>query len=160
MFHFHKAGLYGVLANLFAIPLTTFVIMPLEALALLFDIVGLGAPLWFLTGLALDGLLWIAHAVAASRGAVAMLAAMPGWALASIVVGGLWLCLWTTRPRLLANDYDVLRGVARAGFGLALLPEYQCIEDVEAGRLARALVGWSAREIRDYTAGKFGRLED
>lgn len=52
-----------------------------------------------------------------------------------------------TRPRLLSNDYDVLRGVARAGFGLALLPEFQCIEDVEAGRLARALVGWSAREI-------------
>lgn len=101
LFHFHKAGLYGVLANLFAIPLTTFVIMPLEALALLFDIVGLGAPLWFLTGLSLDGLLWIAHAVAASRGAVAMLAAMPGWALASMVLGGLWLCLWTTRPRLL-----------------------------------------------------------
>lgn len=52
-----------------------------------------------------------------------------------------------TRPRLLSNDYDVLRGVARAGFGLALLPEYQCIEDVEAGRLSRALAGWSAREI-------------
>jgi DNA-binding transcriptional LysR family regulator len=51
------------------------------------------------------------------------------------------------RPRLLSNDYDVLRGVARAGFGLALLPEYQCIEDVAAGRLARALEGWSAREI-------------
>jgi len=52
-----------------------------------------------------------------------------------------------TRPRLLANDYDVLRGVARAGFGLALLPEYHCIEDVESGRLVRALAGWSAREI-------------
>ena len=35
LFHFHKAGLYGALANVVAIPLTTFVIMPLEALALL-----------------------------------------------------------------------------------------------------------------------------
>ena len=51
------------------------------------------------------------------------------------------------RPRLVANDYDVLRGVARAGFGLALLPEYQCLEDVAAGRLTRVLEGWSAREI-------------
>ena len=34
LFHFHKAGLYGALANVVAIPLTTFVIMPLEALAL------------------------------------------------------------------------------------------------------------------------------
>src|SRR3546814_14407217 len=28
LFHFHKAGLYGALANVVAIPLTTFVIMP------------------------------------------------------------------------------------------------------------------------------------
>jgi competence protein ComEC len=31
LFHFHRAGLYGVGANIIAIPLTTFVIMPLEA---------------------------------------------------------------------------------------------------------------------------------
>ena len=35
LYHFHKSGLYGALANIVAIPLTTFVIMPLEALALL-----------------------------------------------------------------------------------------------------------------------------
>ena len=54
LFHFHQAGLYGALANVVAIPLTTFVIMPLEALALLFDLVGLGAPFWWLTGQALS----------------------------------------------------------------------------------------------------------
>jgi competence protein ComEC len=43
----------------------------------------------------------IAHGVAGARGAVATLAQMPGWAFALMVVGGLWLCLWTTRPRLL-----------------------------------------------------------
>jgi competence protein ComEC len=46
LFHFHKAGLYGALANVVAIPMTTFVIMPLEASALLFDIVGMGWPFW------------------------------------------------------------------------------------------------------------------
>ena len=44
LFHFHRSGLYGVGANIIAIPLTTFVIMPLEAGALLFDIAGLGRP--------------------------------------------------------------------------------------------------------------------
>ena len=39
LFHFHKTGLYGALANVIAIPLTTFVILPLEAIALLFDMV-------------------------------------------------------------------------------------------------------------------------
>ena len=45
LFHFHRAGLYGVAANIVAIPLTTFVIMPLEAGALLLDAVGWGKPL-------------------------------------------------------------------------------------------------------------------
>jgi len=101
LFHFHRAGLYGVAANLAAIPLTTFVIMPLEVGALLLDAVGLGTPLWWLTGRAIDALLWIAHTVAGAQGAVAMLAAIPRWTFAAIVFGGLWLCLWTTRARLL-----------------------------------------------------------
>jgi competence protein ComEC len=44
LYHFHRAGLYGSLANMIAIPLTTFVIMPVEMLALLFDTMGLGEP--------------------------------------------------------------------------------------------------------------------
>lgn len=44
VYHFHKSGIYGALANLVAIPLTTFVVMPLEALALFLDLFGLGAP--------------------------------------------------------------------------------------------------------------------
>ncbi len=101
LYHFHKAGLYGVAANLIAIPLTTFVIMPLEAGALILDIAGAGAPLWWLAGHALEFLLWVAHSVANARGAVATLASMPVMAFALMVLGGLWLCLWTSRPRLL-----------------------------------------------------------
>jgi competence protein ComEC len=100
LFHFHKAGLYGVAANLAAIPLTTFVIMPLEAGALLLDLAGLGAPLWWLTGIALEALLWVAHTVADTSGAVATLASMPLWAFGLMIFGGLWLCLWTTPVRL------------------------------------------------------------
>jgi competence protein ComEC len=99
LFHFHKAGLYGALANVVAIPLTTFVIMPLEALALLFDLVGLGAPFWWLTGQALSFLLWLARAAAAAPGAVALLPAMAPAAFALMVAGGLWICLWRTRWR-------------------------------------------------------------
>ncbi|HEU5285677.1 MAG TPA: ComEC/Rec2 family competence protein [Sphingomicrobium sp.] len=99
LYHFHKSGLYGVAANIVAIPLTTFVIMPLEAGALLLDIVGLGPPLWWLAGLSLDALLGLAHFVAESRGAVVMMAAMPPWALGTMIAGGLWLFLWTSRPR-------------------------------------------------------------
>lgn len=99
LYHFHRAGLYGVAANIVAIPLTTFVIMPLEAGALFLDTVGLGAPLWSATGFAIDLLLGMAHAVANASGAVAMLPAMPRSAFGLMVLGGLWLCLWTTRAR-------------------------------------------------------------
>jgi DNA-binding transcriptional LysR family regulator len=53
----------------------------------------------------------------------------------------------TVRPRLVSNDYEILRAVARTGLGLALLPEYLCLDDVAAGHLVRALDTWAAREI-------------
>jgi competence protein ComEC len=100
LFHFHKAGFYGALANVVAIPLTTFVIMPLEALALLLDVAGLGAPFWWLAGIALKFLLALAHAVAAAPGAVATMPTMPRAAFGLIIAGGLWLALWRTRWRM------------------------------------------------------------
>ena len=99
VFHFHKAGLYGAAANIVAIPLTTFVVMPLEAAALLADTVGLGPPVWWLTDLALRLLLVIAHRVAALPGSGIALPAMSAAAFALIVGGGLWLMLWRTRVR-------------------------------------------------------------
>ncbi len=99
LYHFHKAGFYGALANVFAIPLTTFIIMPLEALALLFDLAELGAPFWWLSGQALSLLLGLAHAVAETPGAVALLPTMPVTAFALMVAGGLWICLWKTKWR-------------------------------------------------------------
>ena len=101
LYHFHKAGLYGALANIVAIPLTTFVIMPLEALALLMDVAGLGAPIWWLCDLALASLLSLAHFVSSRPGAVTLLPTMPIGAFAITVIGGIWLCLWRDRWRLL-----------------------------------------------------------
>lgn len=99
LYHFHTAGLYGALANIVAIPLTTFVTMPLEALALLLDVAGLGAPAWWAVDRSLALLLWLAHAVASAPGSVAALPAMPDGAFALMVLGGLWIALWRTAWR-------------------------------------------------------------
>jgi competence protein ComEC len=99
VFHFHKAGLYGALANIVAIPLTTFVVMPLEAAALAFDPLGLGTPLWWLTGQALRRLLWLANTVASAPGAVTALPAMSRGAFGVMIAGGVWVALWRTRAR-------------------------------------------------------------
>ncbi|MEH3101149.1 ComEC/Rec2 family competence protein [Sphingomonas adhaesiva] len=98
-YHFHKAGLFGALANIVAIPLTTFVVMPAEAIALLLDVIGLGWPAWRVTGAATDLLLWIARTVAALPGAVTALPQMPSAAFGLMVAGGLWIALWRTRWR-------------------------------------------------------------
>jgi len=101
IYHFHRAGFYGALANIVAIPLTTFVIMPLEALALAADLVGVGAPFWWLAGKGLLFLLWIARTVSALPGAVTALPSMPMGAFLLMVAGGLWVALWRTRARRL-----------------------------------------------------------
>ncbi len=51
------------------------------------------------------------------------------------------------RPRLVVNDYQVLHEVARAGFGVALLPEHLCADDLREGRLDVVLPSWSAPEV-------------
>jgi competence protein ComEC len=100
LFHFHRAGMYGALANVVAIPLVTFVSMPFIALGLLLDIVGLGAPAWWVVEQSLDLLLWIAHITAAQTGAVQLMPQISGLAVALFAIGGLWLGLWRGRVRL------------------------------------------------------------
>ena len=99
LYHFHRSGLYGAFANIVAIPLTTFVVMPLEAAALLLDLVGLGAPFWWAVGKALHFLLVLAHRVADAPGAMAMLPTMRDAAYGLMLAGGLWMALWRTRWR-------------------------------------------------------------
>jgi competence protein ComEC len=164
LYHFHKAGFYGALANVIAIPLTTFVVMPLEALALLFDVVGLGAPLWWLTGLALNFLLGLAHAVADAPGAVANLPTMPRGAFGLMVAGGLWLALWRTRWRRLG----LVPVVAGAVWALATpAPDLIVTGDgkhlalrTSTGKLAilRSRAGDYVRDMLTETAGEKGEL--
>ncbi|AKM07354.1 ComEC/Rec2 family competence protein [Pelagerythrobacter marensis] len=101
LFHFHRAGVYGALANMVAIPLVTFASMPLIALALALDTVGAGAPAWWLAGKSLDLLLAIAHFTAGQPGAVKLAPQMGLGTMALFIAGGLWLALWRGRARLL-----------------------------------------------------------
>lgn len=101
LFHFHRAGVYGAFANVVAIPLVTFITMPLIAIALLLDLVGLGAPVWWLVGQSLELLLAIAHWTAAQPGAVKLMPLMGGITFAMFIAGGLWLALWKGQRRLL-----------------------------------------------------------
>ncbi|HWT41050.1 MAG TPA: ComEC/Rec2 family competence protein, partial [Sphingopyxis sp.] len=144
LFHFHKAGLYGALANVVAIPLTTFVIMPAEALALLCDGVGLGAPFWWVAEQALQLLLGLAHGVADAPGAVAMLPSFPPWGFALAIFGGLWILLWQTRWRR-AGALPLVIGVA----ALVVQPRPDLLVTGDGRHIAAALPGGGYALLRD-----------
>jgi competence protein ComEC len=114
LFHFHRAGLYGALANLIAIPLTTFVAMPAIALALTLDIVGLGAPAWWLAGKSLGLLLAVAHGTTALPGSVTLLPSLGTGRFVIFVAAMLWLGLWRGKTRLLALIPALLAAVSMA----------------------------------------------
>jgi competence protein ComEC len=99
LFHFHRTGVYGALANVLAIPLTTFFIMPAQALALIFDVAGLGGPFWWLAGQGISAILALAHYVSGLPGAVSMLPSMPLWSYLAMIAGALVLGLLKSKVR-------------------------------------------------------------
>ncbi|MGE3693073.1 MAG: ComEC/Rec2 family competence protein [Novosphingobium sp.] len=119
-FHFHRAGIFGALANVIAIPLTTFVSMPLIAIALFLDIAGMGGSAWWLAGKSLELLLAIAHWVAAQPGAVNHLPAIGATPFILFAAGALWLALWRGRVRLWGL---APAGIAALGMAVARPPD-------------------------------------
>jgi len=101
MFHFYRTEVYGAFANVVAIPLVTFLSMPLIALALLMDTVGAGAPAWWLAGKSLELMLGIARWTSSQPGVVTLMPEIGGVLFALFVGGGLWHGLWKGRVRLL-----------------------------------------------------------
>jgi competence protein ComEC len=97
LFHFGRGGLYGIGANLIAIPFTSFVVLPALMLALFAEALGL-AWLWPLAGWAMQQLIDLADTTAALPGAV-FTAVVPAPAFALGIAGGLWLALWQSRLR-------------------------------------------------------------
>jgi DNA-binding transcriptional LysR family regulator len=54
------------------------------------------------------------------------------------------------RPRLSCSDPAMLRAVAIAGLGVALMPEPFCRSSLQAGQLKHVLPGWHSREYTIY----------
>jgi len=99
MAHFGRTGFYGVLANIVAIPFTSFVVIPAAAFALLLDPLGIAAPAYAVLRWSLDFLILLANTVASWPGAVSRVPSMPVAAFAGFVGGGLWLVLWQESRR-------------------------------------------------------------
>lgn len=113
-FHFNTSQQYAVLANLIAVPVCNIIVMPAALATLIAMPFGLEAlPLWVMEK-GIRVIVWCAYSVAQLPGAVASIPAFSEVAMGLMLLGGLWLCLWRTRWRLL--------GIGIFAAGLALAP--------------------------------------
>lgn len=113
-YHFHQSQQYAVLANLIAIPVCNFVVMPAALAALILMPFGLEVLPLAVMGKGIEAMTWCATLVAGLPGAVGRIPAIPASSFALLVLGGLWLALWQARWRLF--------GIAMALAGVLLAP--------------------------------------
>ncbi len=115
LYHFNREGLYGMFANLVAIPWSELVVMPALMLTLAMDALGWAAPAAWVLKHSIAALVGLAGFVAHWPGAVMRVPTMPFSAYAAFIAGGLWLCLWTGRARLWGLAPVLLGAVLAAG---------------------------------------------
>ncbi|MBI3418973.1 MAG: ComEC/Rec2 family competence protein [Proteobacteria bacterium] len=126
LYYFQQVNWYGVLTNLIAVPLSSFIIMPAGVVAVLLMPFGWEAgPLWVMR----EGIHWMlksAEWVATFPGSVTYHPAMDFGFLLAVTAGGLWLCLWQNRWRFLSA---VPLLVGTLGFLFTIRPDVLIAED-------------------------------
>lgn len=112
--HFGRITQFGLVANLAAIPIASFWIMPWGVLAVALMPFGLEEVALVPMAWGIEWVVLVAKTVAGWPGAVAAIPVLPQAGLVAISVGGLWLCLWQGRVRLF--------GCLGIVMGLGLIP--------------------------------------
>lgn len=170
LYHFGRIAHFSLAANLLAVPLTAFWIMPWAVIAMALMPFGLEGLALAPMGWGIDLVIGVATRVAGWPGAVSLTPAMPVFGLVLTALGGLWLCLWTRRwryaglagiaagllsiglqspPDILVSADGALMGV-RAGDGDLVLSSTR-----RAKRTARSWLSQSGQGApRDWTTGE------
>ncbi|WP_337269764.1 ComEC/Rec2 family competence protein [Oryzifoliimicrobium ureilyticus] len=98
--HFHRLTAYGLPANLMAMPIISFIVMPFGTAAMMLMPFGLDGWLWPIVGFGLELVIEIAKWVS-SWGGTMDIGRMPSWYFATAVLGFLIFTLTRTRLRLI-----------------------------------------------------------
>ncbi len=101
IYHFGQYSAYGIISNMIAIPITTFIVMPMGMLSLILMTLGLELPALTVMGWGIDIVMWCAKIVSSLPYSQFLIPAIPKWALILSVVSGLWLVIWQTKTRYL-----------------------------------------------------------
>ena len=107
-FHFHRIAPYGLLANLLAVPLTTFWILPWEIIAVL-ELATLRST-WSLIPLSwgIRVLLGIAEKVSEFPSALILIPKPPTFVPIMAIAAGLWICIWRKKWKWAGVPFFVL----------------------------------------------------
>ncbi len=98
-FHFHQIALLSVFANLVAVPVFAFWVMPALVVGLLLAPVGGETLIWPVAGIGVEVILTVAYALGSVDGAVGRVGPVPFWGIGCAAVGGLWWAIWQERWR-------------------------------------------------------------
>jgi competence protein ComEC len=126
--YFHRLATYGLAANLAAMPVVSFIVMPFGMAAMLLMPFGLDGPFWKVTGEGLELVIVIAKTVAGWGGDI-MFGRQPGWLMPTFIVGFLIMSILRTRLRHLGLLL-LLSSVGVAAFGSGVpKPDLMISED-------------------------------
>lgn len=151
VYTFHKFTLTAVLTNLIAIPLVSFVIMPLLVLFLLSTLFSLEGLVSVALGFSIDLMINLAASISTWSASLIQVPAMPLSALLMATSGMLWLSLWTSKVRRWGS---IPLGLSLALFCWAKPPDLYINEE-------GTLVAWHGSDGKGYVntlqAGRFAR---
>lgn len=147
--HFQQMSNYGLLANMIAVPITSFWVMPWGVAIYL--LMPLGLEGWAVTamGWGVEGIIWTAHWVADMPGAAIHLPLLPISGLALVTLSGLWLCLWQGRVRLLG-----LVGIMAGLLFLPLTP-HPDLRITDDGKVVGVRLADGGLSVSTRRAGRF-----
>jgi competence protein ComEC len=121
-YHFGQVQIYSVLANMLAVPLATFWVLPLGLAALLLMPLGLGFLALIPMGWGCALMIAIARMAAALPAATLSVPPEPLYGLCIASLGLIWLCLWRGRLRAL--------GLVPLVVAVFILPLFARVPDV------------------------------
>lgn len=101
LYHFGQTSNYSILANLLAVPITSFWLMPMVVVTFLLYPLHLEFLSLNLMKFGVIILIKIANYIAGLPSAVSYFAKVTDLNIIFVVIGFLWLCIWNTRIRLL-----------------------------------------------------------
>jgi competence protein ComEC len=125
-YHFGQVQIYSVLANMLAVPLATFWVLPLGLASLILMPLGLGFLALVPMGWGCTLMIGIARMAANLPAATLSVPPGPLAGLCIASLGLIWLCLWQGRVRLL--------GLAPLAFGVFVMPAFARPPDILISR--------------------------